>query len=117
MPYFVVINEQGPSWAASVPMRDQQKWNEHADYVNAAMYAGTVILGGRLGDGSTHRALLIANSESESALQTWLREDPWILAGILRTASVEAWELLVSNDKLDPVLAEITRSSPPVEQS
>jgi len=113
MPYFVTITEQGPSWAVGRLMREQQLWNEHRDFVNTAMFAGSVILGGPLGKGPTHRALLIINAASESGVRGWHMEDPWVRAGILRLVSIEPWELLVSNDKLDPVLAEILRDRSP----
>jgi uncharacterized protein YciI len=109
MTYFVVVNEQGPSWDGARAMREQREWTEHAAYVNQAMYSGLVLLGGPLGSGAFHRALLVVSAEDEAAVQTWIREDPWIRSGILRTASVEPWTLLVSNDKLDPVLEEITK--------
>ncbi|MGA8663538.1 MAG: YciI family protein [Thermoplasmata archaeon] len=113
MAYFVLINEQGPSWVDGRPMREQELWQEHAAYVNAAMFAGKVILGGPLGDGRIHLAMLIIQFESEADIRSWILEDPWIQSGILRTRSLEPWTLLVSNDKLDPVLAEITKPSPP----
>ncbi|MGP8072346.1 MAG: YciI family protein [Thermoplasmata archaeon] len=113
MAYFVLINEQGPSWVANRPMRDQEEWTEHAAYVNAAMNAGQVLLGGPIGDGRIHRALLIINFENEADIRTWILNDPWIRSGVLRTHSVEPWTLLVSNDKLDPVLDEITKRSAP----
>jgi uncharacterized protein YciI len=109
VPYFVVVSEQASSWVDSKPMREQLLWTEHAAWVNSLMYAGVVILGGPIGNGHPHRALLIVNSDSESALRTQWAEDPWVRAGILRTASVEPWKILVSNDLLDPVLAEITK--------
>ncbi len=107
MAYFVLINEQGPAWNSSLPMREQNEWPDHAEYVNSAMRAGKVILGGPLGDGRIHRALLMLNFESEAAVRTWIQEDPWIRSGVLRAQILEPWNLLVSNDKLDPVLAEI----------
>jgi uncharacterized protein YciI len=94
-------------------MRDQEGWAEHADFINSAMYAGIVILGGPLGNGPTHRALLIVNSDNESAVRSWLMEDPWVRAGILRALNIAAWKILVSNDRLDPVLAEITKAIAP----
>jgi hypothetical protein len=112
MPYFVVINEQGPSWVESRPMRDQKMWTEHAVFINSLTDAGFVILGGPVGQGKPHRAMLIVNSESETAARTRLMEDPWMQTGILRIGSLDPWEVLASNDKLDPVLAAITRTSP-----
>ncbi|MCI4365975.1 MAG: hypothetical protein L3K10_07985 [Thermoplasmata archaeon] len=94
-------------------MRDQALWTEHAAFINGQMYGGFILLGGPLGDGRVHRALLIVNSESESAVRTRMMEDPWMRAGILRLLSIEPWNILVSNDKLDPVLADIVKPTPP----
>jgi len=108
MPYFVVVNEQGPAWAPARAMRDQARWNEHAAYVNEALAAGRVILGGPLGSGRPiHRAMLIVHAESETAVRDWIAVDPWIRDGTLRTASVESWDLIATHDRLDRVLAEI----------
>jgi hypothetical protein len=112
--YFVVVMEQGPSWVDLRPMREQANWTEHAAFINSAMYAGFVILGGPLGDGPTHRAMLIINSDSGSSVRSRLVEDPWVRAGLLRIRTIESWKLLVSNDKLDPVLDEITKPSVPI---
>jgi hypothetical protein len=107
MPLFLVTNEQGPSWASSTPMRDQKLWTEHAAFVNSLMDAGFVILGGPIGSGSPHRAVLVVYAESEESARRRLLTDPWMVAGILRIGSLEPWKILVSNDKLDPVLAQI----------
>jgi hypothetical protein len=40
-------------------------------------------------------------------------EDPWVTAGTIQILKIEAWKILVSNDKLDPVLADITTPTPP----
>ncbi len=109
MAYFALTSEQGPSWADSKPMRDQEKWTQHAEFINAAMYAGFIILGGPLGTKHPHRALRMINSDSESAVWTWTKEDPWVRAGILRILTIEPWKILVSNDKLDSVLADIEK--------
>jgi uncharacterized protein YciI len=108
MGYFLLISAQGPTWVAGRTMREQAQWAEHCVWVNTAMYAGKVILGGPIGDGQTHRALLVVHFDSESEIRHWILEDPWIQSGVIRTESLEPWKLLVSNDKLDPILAEIT---------
>jgi uncharacterized protein YciI len=113
MPYFVVISEQGSRWVDSRPMREQELWKEHADFINSLRAPGFVILAGPIGSGHPHRALLIVHAESESAARAQLAEDPWVKAEMLRTASVEPWKILASNDKLDPVLEEITGAAPP----
>ena len=105
MPYFVVINEQGPTWVESRSMRDQDGWTEHADFVNSLTRAGVVILGGPIGSGHPHRAMLVVVSPDEATARLRLQEDPWIRSGTLRLARIESWNLLVSQDTLDPLLA------------
>jgi uncharacterized protein YciI len=113
MAYFVQTSQQGDSWIDSKPMREQLLWTEHAAFINALMYSGFIVLGGPLGGGHPHRALLILNAESESSARARLMEDPWIKANIVQILSIEAWNILVSNDKLDPVLAEIAQPQVP----
>jgi uncharacterized protein len=113
MPYFVVVSEQGPSWVESRPMREQSLWPEHAGFINSLRESGFVILAGPIGGPLPHRAMLIVHSESLDIARARLQEDPWVKAGILRTDNVEPWKILASNDKLDPVLAEITGTPPP----
>jgi uncharacterized protein YciI len=112
MGYCVVTSGQGPAWVDTKTMREQELWTEHADFVNSLMYAGFIILAGPLGSGRPHRALLIVNSDDDVAVRARLESDPWIVAGMLRILTIESWKILVSNDKLDPVLAEITKPVP-----
>ncbi len=113
MPYFVVISEQDRSWVDFRPMREQKLWTEHAAFINSLIGAGFVILAGPIGSGHPHRALLIVSSDTESTARARLQEDPWVKAGMLRTASMDPWKILASNDKLDPVLEDITGAAPP----
>ncbi len=55
---------------------------------------GFVILGGPLGDGE-EKFLLIIAAESEQAIEVLLADDPWTPLRLLRTASVERWEILL----------------------
>jgi len=112
MAYFVVVNEQGAGWVASRSMREQPMWAEHANFVNSLMYRGFIVLGGPLGDGHPHRALLVVDAESEAAARSRLLEDPWMRAEILRIASVTPWTILVSHDRLDVALAEVKALAP-----
>jgi uncharacterized protein YciI len=114
MDLFIVVNEQGPSWVDSVAMREQSLWTEHAAFVNSLMYAGFIVLGGPIGSGHPHRALLVVRADSESEVRSRLAPDPWLQEGVLRIRSVEPWKILVSLDKLDPILAELVGpGSPP----
>jgi uncharacterized protein YciI len=113
MGYYLLVSGQGPSWDPARSMREQAQWIEHCQWVNTAMYAGRVILGGPIGDGQIHRALLVLYFDSEADIRRWILEDPWIQSGVIRTESLEPWKLLVSNEKLDPILAEITKIGVP----
>lgn len=111
MAYFVVINQQGPGWVRSRPMRDQRGWADHAVFVNALVREGFVVIAGPLGDGSLHRALLIVHAANEGEIRARFEADPWIRDGILQTVKIDPWEILASDDRLDAVLAELAKSA------
>jgi hypothetical protein len=94
MPYFVVINEQGPAWEDQVPMREQKGWTEHAVFMDALADEHFVILGGPL-KYRKHRSMLIVSSPDESVLRKRLAEDPWMRDGVLRTIEIYPWEVLL----------------------
>jgi uncharacterized protein YciI len=100
MVYFVVINEQGPAWDSSRLMRDQEKWTEHAVFVNALAEEGFIMFAGPLGGGPRHRALLIVDAENEATVRSRFAEDPWMQLGVLRVFSVEPWEVLVGPEAI-----------------
>jgi uncharacterized protein YciI len=113
MSYFVVTNEQGPAWVAGRSMREQALWAEHAAFVNSCVAAGFVIAAGPLGNGPLHRALLIVSAQDESVARKEFAADPWIQDGILRIVTIEPWTLLASDDRLDRVLEQLTRTQAP----
>lgn len=91
-------------------MRDQDGWTEHAAFVNSLMRTGFVILGGPIGTGHPHRAMLVVVSKDEETVRQRLMEDPWMRTGILHLQRVESWNILVSQDSLDPLLARFDTS-------
>jgi uncharacterized protein YciI len=105
-----MTNEQGPSWIDGRSMREQLLWAEHAVFINSQVSAGFIIAAGPLGDGHVHRALLIVNATDESEVRDRFASDPWIKERILRILSIEPWKLLASDDRLDRVLEQLTRS-------
>jgi hypothetical protein len=94
MPYFVVIQEQGPQWDNKRVMRDQKGWDEHAVFMDALAEEHFVMLGGPL-HYSKHRAMLIVNAPNEAVLRQRLSEDPWIRGGVLRNLEIYTWEVLL----------------------
>jgi uncharacterized protein YciI len=94
MKYFAVTRQRGPAWDASLSMREQSLWREHAAFMDSLTDEGTVILGGPLGDGEK-RFLLIFKSDSEKTIESRLAADPWTQMGLLRIAKIEPWEILL----------------------
>src|SRR5262245_31749676 len=93
---FAVIRVRGGQWRADRQMREQQAWPEHAAFMNGLAESGFIVRGGPLGDG--RRVLHIVEAESERAIRERLAEDPWELMDILRTESVEPWNVLLDRD-------------------
>ena len=92
--YYAVLRERGENWDVRLPMRQQEHWEEHAAFMDALADDGFVILGGPLGDGE-EKFLLIISADSEQAVAVRLADDPWTPLHLLRTASVERWEILL----------------------
>ena len=93
--YYAVLRERGENWNARFPMRQQEQWEEHAAFMDGLADDGFVVLGGPLGDGEKIFLLIIA-AESEQAIESRLADDPWTPLRLLRTASVERWEILLN---------------------
>jgi len=91
--YYAVTRERGENWDTSLTMRQQEKWDEHAAFMDALVDDGFVVLGGPLGDGE--KTLLIIDAESEQEIDARLAEDPWTPMGLLRIATIERWEILL----------------------
>jgi len=95
MAYYAVIREQGASWDASRTLREQENWDEHADFMDGLVDDGFVLLGGPLEGGP--KTLLIVKAESEQAIISRLAHDPWTPMGLLRIATIERWEILLED--------------------
>lgn len=93
MTYHAVIRERGGPWDFSRTLREQEQWAEHAAFMESLVDDGFVVLGGPLADDV--RVLLIVDAESEPAVEARLAEDPWTSTGMLRTLSIERWEILL----------------------
>jgi len=93
--YFVVIREQGRAWNASLGMRAQEQWPEHVEFINGIAEEGFLIVAGPVGDGNPYRAMLVVSADDERQAAARLEDDPWTIAGVLETKSVERWDVLV----------------------
>jgi uncharacterized protein YciI len=77
-------------------MREQPGWPEHAAFMNALAASRFIVRGGPLSDGQ--RVLHIVEAESEQAVRDRLAQDPWEAMGMLRTQSVDPWQVLLDRD-------------------
>jgi uncharacterized protein YciI len=92
--WFAVTREPGPAWDPSRRMREQDGWEEHAEFMDALAADGFVVLGGPLGQ-EERKFLLIVDAGSEDAARERLAADPWTPMDLLRVASVEPWRILL----------------------
>ncbi|SRR5581483_9285583 len=95
--YYAVTREQGNNWDARRSLREQEKWDEHARFMDALVEDGFILLGGPLDDGKN--VLLIVNAESRQAIKARLAKDPWEPMGLLRTVKIERWEILLDSSQ------------------
>ncbi len=95
MTYFAVFEDHGPGWNHGKGLREQERWDDHAVFMDALADQGVIRLGGPLGDGS--KVLLIFKANSERAIRDRLAEDPWQRMGLLRITAIEPWEILLGD--------------------
>jgi uncharacterized protein YciI len=91
--YFAVTRGRGAAWDSSLPMEEQERWAEHASFMNDLVAAEFVVLGGPLGDGAS--VLLIVDAPTEEAIHARLAADPWTSMRLLEVTRVEPWEILL----------------------
>jgi hypothetical protein len=77
-------------------MREQERWDDHAAFMDGLASDGFIVLGGPLGDGS--RFMHVVDATGEPEIEERLAEDPWTPMGLLRLASVEPWKILLARD-------------------
>ena len=91
MPMFhVVVRQAGPQWLSGTPLEEQTGWQEHAEYMDALVEEGFIVLGGPVSDDG--RVVHAVEAESEDAVRaTWAR-DPWSETHLV-VDSIEPWTI------------------------
>jgi len=92
MAYFLVHSYHGPAWVEGRPMREQDGWPAHREFMNA-LPDGFVILGGPV-DGHRTRAMLVVRADDVGEVHRRLDPDPWVRSGVLAEV-IEPWEILI----------------------
>src|SRR3954447_2254198 len=91
--YYVVTREPGPAWDGSRRMRQQDRWEDHADFMDGLAEEGFIVLGGPLGDGTRFLHVVAASGEQE--IEARFAPDPWTALELLRVPSIEPWQILL----------------------
>ncbi|HYS31596.1 MAG TPA: YciI family protein [Streptosporangiaceae bacterium] len=91
MAVFALTVINGPNYNDSRPRREQERWTEHAAFMDRLVADGVVILGGPIGDG-TH-VLVVVEAADEPQVRTLLAGDPWEPMGILRIGAIQPWTI------------------------
>ena len=91
MPMFhVVLRQAGPEWLPGRPLEEQTGWHEHAEFMDALVEDGFIVLGGPVSDDG--RVVHAFEAESEDAVRaTWAR-DPWSETHLV-IDSIEPWTI------------------------
>jgi uncharacterized protein YciI len=91
MPMFlVIVHRSGPQYDLSRPLEEQSGWEAHADFMDALVGEGFILLGGPLGD--EFRVAHVVEAESEEAVHARLAADPWSGSHLV-IGSVDPWTI------------------------
>ena len=88
---FAVMVARGPAWRDAQPMEGQAEWTAHAQFMDALVDEGFVVLGGPLAGSAD--VLLIVRAESSEEIEERLAPDPWRRLGLLETKRISPWTL------------------------
>jgi uncharacterized protein YciI len=102
MSYFAVIRDAGPEWADGKGAFEQPDVEAHVAFMNALADEGIVLFAGPLAGSEQGRvrALVIVDTDDETAIHASLAADPWAVARRIVTTSVEPWNLFVGGDRM-----------------
>jgi uncharacterized protein YciI len=92
--YFLVRRAHGLNWDTSRLRREQERWDAHAAFMDELLAEGFIVLGGPVGAGDGHSALLVVEAESEAVVRARLSDDPWG-EEMLATESIEPWTIFL----------------------
>jgi uncharacterized protein YciI len=90
VPYYALIRERGGAWEPSRALREQEKWAEHAAFMDALERSGFVVLGGPLA--RDRRVAHAVEAESEDAIRATLARDPWSQTHLV-VDTIEPWTI------------------------
>jgi len=90
---FMVRMQPDRNWRPGEPPWRQSYWLEHGAFIDALQADGTLYMAGILADLSA--TFLVLDADDKAALQARLEQDPWVIQGLLRIASIDEWLVLM----------------------
>jgi hypothetical protein len=88
--FLVTIHRSGPEFDHGKPLEEQSGWDEHAQFMDALVDEGFIVLGGPLGD--EVRVAHAVEAESEVAIREKLAQDPWSGSHLV-IAAIDPWTI------------------------
>jgi hypothetical protein len=88
--FLVTIHRSGPEFDHSKRLEEQSGWDEHAEFMDALVDEGFIVLGGPLGD--EVRVAHAVEAESEEAIRAKLAQDPWSGSHLV-IAAIDPWTI------------------------
>jgi uncharacterized protein YciI len=94
MALFAVTTAKGSNWRHDRGIRDQDGWEDHAQFFDGLVEQGVIVLGGPIDSHDEEDvALLAVQATDEIELRSIFRADPWAASGVLRVKDVRAWTI------------------------
>jgi uncharacterized protein YciI len=90
--FLVVLRRSGPEYDHSKDLREQSGFDEHAEFMDALVEEGFIVLGGPLAD--EMRTAHVVEAESEQAIRERLATDPWSGTHLV-VDSIDGWTILL----------------------
>ena len=95
--FLVVLRRSGPEYDHSKPLEEQSRWAEHAEFMDALVDDGFIVLGGPLAD--EVRTAHAVEAESEDAIRERLARDPWSGTHLV-VDSIDQWTIRLDQRQL-----------------
>ena len=90
--FLLVLRRSGPEYDHSKGLREQSGFDEHADFMDALVEDGFIVLGGPLAD--EVRTAHAVDAGSEAAIRERLARDPWSGTHLV-VDSIDQWTILL----------------------
>jgi uncharacterized protein YciI len=90
---FVITAAAGPHRDLTKGTREQPYWDEHAQFIDALVAQGFIMMGGPLVD--LGGSMLIVRAEDVDEVKQTMKDDPWYVHGILKLDSIRRWEIFI----------------------